>query len=213
MIDLEAQRLREDYLARLDGAIADLPWRVANELRTGIVEELDVPDAEGMRERIARLGDPTLIAEAAREETGPSPAPTVVVAPAPPPLPGPKPAMVDTKWFAVIGALVLGLGSFLLPIGGWVVGVALVTSSRFWRRWEKTVAILLPLAGWALLYAASLVAKLIWVQSPPDGGGSNPLLPASYGQAHTSLIMAFVLVPVGAGWLLWRLRGRERPLR
>ena len=41
MIDLEAQRLRDDYLARLDAAIADLPWRIANELRMGIIEELD----------------------------------------------------------------------------------------------------------------------------------------------------------------------------
>jgi len=210
MTETEAQSLREDYLSRLDGAIAELPWRVANELRSGIAEELDGLDAAAMRMRIAQLGDPVQIAAAAKEETGSAPpAPVVVVTPAP----LVKPPMVDTKWFAIVGALVLGAGSFLLPFGGWIIGVGLVTSSRFWRRWEKAVAILLPFAGWAVLYAASLVSKLIWVAAPADGGAINPLLPTAYDLAHSSLIMAIVLVPIGAAWLLWRLRGRETPLR
>jgi len=212
MTEAEAQSLRDDYLGRLDVAIADLPWRIANELRSGIEEELDGLDVAELQSRIVQLGDPVRIAAAAKEETGSAPpAPVVVVAPAP--VPPAKPAMVDTKWFAIVGALVLGIGSFLFPIGGWVIGVALVTSSRFWRRGEKAVAILLPFAGWGLLYAAALVSKLIWVEAPADGGASNPLLPTAYDLAHSSLIAAIFFVPVGAAWLLWRLRGRETPRR
>lgn len=212
MTEAEAQSLRDDYLGRLDAAIADLPWRVANELRSGIEEELDGLDAAELQSRIVQLGDPVQIAAAAKEETGSAPPPPVVVV-TPAPVPSAKPAMVDTKWFAIVGALVLGTGTFLFPIGGWVIGVALVTSSRFWRRWEKAVAILLPFAGWGLLYAAALVSKLIWVEAPVDGGASNPLLPAAYDLAHSSLIVAIFFVPVGAAWLLWRLRGRDAPLR
>ncbi|MGN8025150.1 HAAS signaling domain-containing protein [Microbacterium sp. 22242] len=210
MIDLEAQQLREDYLSRLDAAIADLPWRVANELRSGIAEELDGLDAAAVRARIAQLGDPAQIAAAAGEESGSTPpAPVVVVAQAP----VAKPPAVDAKWFAIVGALALGFGSLLFPVGGWIIGIGLVTSSRFWRRWEKAVAILLPFGVWALVYAASAVAKLIWVTTPDDGGASNPLLPASYDLARSGFIIALVLIPVGALWLLWRLRGRDAPLR
>jgi hypothetical protein len=215
MIDLEAQRLRDDYLARLDAAIADLPWRIANDLRTGIIEELDGLDVDGVRERIARLGDPELVAAAARDETDPSSsAPVLMVAPSAPPIPLIKPPMVDTKWFAVAGAIVLGVGTFLVPIGGWVVGVALVTSSRFWRRWEKAVAILLPVPVCLLIALISFLGML-W-QGPEPGAGpgaSNPLLPSGIALWHTAILLAFFTIPVSAAWLLWRLRARETPLR
>lgn len=213
MIDLEAQRLREDYLTRLDAAIADLPWRIANDLRTGIIEELDGLDADGVRERIARLGDPEQVAAAAREETDPPSAPVLVV-PSAPPVPQAKPPMVDTKWFAVAGAIVLGVGTFLVPIGGWVVGVALVTSSRFWRRWEKAAAILLPVPVCLIVALVSFLGMLWQGPAPGTGSGaSNPLLPSGIALWHTAILLAFFTIPVGAAWLLWRLRARETPLR
>lgn len=213
MTETEAQSLREDYLSRLDGAIAELPWRVANELRSGIAEEFDGLDGAAMRMRIAQLGDPLQIAEAAKEETGSAPpAPVVVVTPAPVPLV--KPPMVDTKWFAIAGALVLGAGSFLLPFGGWIIGVGLVTSSRFWRRWEKAVAILLPVPVCLLVTLFALIGALWSGGGSASGpGASNPLMPMGLAMWHTSILLAFVAIPVGAAWLLWRLRGRETPLR
>lgn len=213
MTEAEAQSLRDDYLGRLDAAIADLPWRVANELRSGIEEELDGLDAAELQSRIVQLGDPVRIAAAAKEETGSAPpAPVVVVTPAP--VPSAKPAMVDTKWFAIVGALVLGIGSFLFPIGGWVIGVALVTSSRFWRRWEKAVAILLPFAVCVLIALISLLGALWQGSGSAAGPGtSNPLLPSGLAMWHTSIVLGFFFVPVGAAWLLWRLRGREAPRR
>lgn len=203
-----AQQLRDEYLARLDQAIADLPWRVANELRSGIAEELDGLDVGEVQERLQQLGDPNRIAAAAREEAGPpAPAPVVVVAPSMP-APGAKPPMVDTKWFAIVGALVLGIGTFAFPLVGWVIGVALVTSSRFWRRWEKAVAILLPFGVAALVAVTSAVLKLSWVVAPT--ASANPLLPMSYGVWNLA-VLALVLIPVGALWLLWLLRGRRTP--
>lgn len=209
MTGTEAQNLREDYLSRLDAAIAELPWRVANELRSGIAEELDGLGAAEVRERIAQLGDPVRIAEAAREESASAPpAPVVVVAPAPA-----KPPVVDTKWFAILGALVLGFGGFVLPVGGWGIGVALVTSSRFWRRWEKAVAILLPFVVWVLVFAASALGDRLGGVASEEHGARNPLLPAPYDLAHSALIIALVLVPIGSLWLLWIRRGRAAPLR
>ncbi|MFJ4165076.1 HAAS signaling domain-containing protein [Microbacterium sp. NPDC089698] len=213
MTGTEAQNLREDYLSRLDAAIAELPWRVANELRSGIAEELDGLGAAEVRERIAQLGDPVRIAEAAREESASAPpAPVVVVAPAPASLPtfGAKPAIVDTKWFAIVGALVLGFGSFVFPIGGWVIGVALVTSSRFWRRWEKAVAVLLPFVAWVLMFFLSALLRGLSVWSPSDS--RNPLLPAAYDLANVAFVL-MILIPASTFWLLWRLRGRDAPLR
>lgn len=209
MTEAEAQSLREDYLGRLDTAIADLPWRVANELRSGVAEELDGLDAAETRRRIAQLGDPARIAAAAKEETGSAPpAPVVVVSPAPaPPV---KPAMVDTRWFAIVGALVLGIGTFLFPVGGWVIGVALVTSSRFWWRWEKAVAILLPLAVGVVIGLVSLLGALWQVGgSAPGPGAVNPLLPSGLAMWHSGILLGFFTIPVGAAWLLWRLRGRD----
>lgn len=212
MTGTEAQSLREDYLSRLDAAIAELPWRIANDLRSGIAEELDGLDAVAVRERIAQLGDPELVAAAAREEAEP-PVPVVVVAPAPPPAPGAKPAMVDTKWFAIVGALMLGVGTFVIPIGGWVIGVALVTSSRFWRRWEKTAAILLPVPVLLLTLPISFLGALWQGGGSASGPGpSNPVLLPGLALWHTAILLAFFTIPVGAAWLLWRLRGRETPL-
>lgn len=215
MTETEAQNLRDDYLNRLDAAIAELPWRVANELRSGIAEELDGLDAAEVRERIAQLGDPVRIAEAAKDEAASAPpAPVIVVAPASLPAFGAKPAMVDTKWFAIVGALVLGFGTFVFPIGGWVIGVALVTSSRFWRRWEKAVAILLPLPVFLLIALVLFLGALWQGPAPSSGSGaSNPLLPSGPGVWHAAILLAFYTIPIGAGWLLWRLRGREAPLR
>lgn len=211
MTEVEAQSLRDDYLGRLDTAIADLPWRVANELRSGVAEELDGLDAAEKRLRIAQLGDPVRIAAAAKEETGSvPPAPVVVVSPAP--VPSAKPAMVDTKWFAIVGALVLGIGTFVVPIGGWVIGVALVTSSRFWWRWEKVVAILLPFAVGVVIGLVSLLGALWQGGGSASGSGpSNPLVPSAMW--HTSILLGLFVIPVGAAWLLWRLRGREVPRR
>ncbi|OZB85329.1 hypothetical protein [Microbacterium sp. 13-71-7] len=211
MTGTEAQSLREDYLNRLDAAIAELPWRVANDLRSGIAEELDGLDAAEVRARIAQLGDPVRIAEAAQDETASAPpAPVIVVAPAPPSAFGAKPAMVDTKWFAIVGALVLGFGSFVFPIGGWVIGAALVTSSRFWRRWEKAVAILLPFVAWVLMFLLSALLRGLSVWSSSDS--RNPVIPTAYDLANVALVLV-VLIPAGTLWLLWRLRGRDAPLR
>ncbi len=207
MTDREAQRLRDDYLGRLDAAIAELPWRVANELRSGVAEQLDGLDAAELHARTMELGDPERIAAAAQEEMGSGSAPVVVVAAAP----VAKAPMVDTKWFAVVGALALGFGGFLLPIGGWVVGVALVTSSRFWRRWEKAVAILVPFGAAVLALLATAIVSAIAPETTM-ADPRNPVLPASFALWNLALVVV-LMVPVCALWLLWRLRGRDVPRR
>lgn len=68
MNDIDATRLRDDYLARLDEAMRGLPHGVAGEIRQGIVEELEGLDADATAERIERLGDPAGIAREAQDE-------------------------------------------------------------------------------------------------------------------------------------------------
>ncbi|OZB89285.1 MAG: hypothetical protein B7X41_03585, partial [Microbacterium sp. 14-71-5] len=99
---------------------------------------------------------------------------------------------------------------FVFPIGGWVIGAALVTSSRFWRRWEKAVAILLPFVAWVLMFLLSALLRGLSVWSSSDS--RNPVIPTAYDLANVALVLV-VLIPAGTLWLLWRLRGRDAPLR
>ena len=193
-------QLRDAYLDELDEALRSLPYGVASELRSAIAESLSGLDTTATAARIAALGAPADVAAAATESDGdPAPADRVRAEPV-----EPRRYLVDTRGFAVMGAVVLGFAGFALPFFGWVVGASLVTSSRFWYRWEKTVAILAPIAGIALAFLAS------WLTVPsPEAAGSNPLLPAGFDVA---LITAVVLVPLTGIWLLMRLRGRLAPV-
>lgn len=210
-----AEQLRSTYLAELDTAIGSLPYAIATELRAGIGEELDGLDHDATRQRIAELGDPAAIAEAAREaaesDQDPSPTPPAA-ATAPPPAAG-DPAseaqstpsrryLVDTPGFAFTGLAVLGGGGLLLPFFGWIVGVSLVTSSRFWYRWEKTIAVLLPVVATGVVFAVNW-----WLA--PSTSAANPLLPGPHILVLGTMALSSL---VSAGWLFVRLRGRSEPV-
>lgn len=190
--------LRDDYIARLDAAMRDLPLGVATDIRAGILEELSGLDAEGTALRIARLGEPEAVAQEARSEL-PQQAASVAAPPA-------RVPYTRSRGFAIAAAIVLGLGGFAVPFAGWVVGAGMVCASRLWRGWEKAVGILVP---FAVVVLGMLVTWIIGLATAAGSEGTeNPLVPAALSGWHLSILSVLIVVPVGGAWLLWRLRGR-----
>ncbi|MEV4775743.1 HAAS signaling domain-containing protein [Microbacterium sp. LWH12-1.2] len=211
MSENEAARQREEFLARLDAAMRDVPHGVAMDIRRGILDELEGLDADATAERIARLGDPMLIAREARMggADAAAPAPVVVAAES-------REPMTQTRGFAIIAALSLGFGGFLIPVVGWVIGAVLVGLSPLWRRGEKVVALVAPfvVVGLSALII-SLLSGFGSSGSTSDAAGAlatpaanNPLVPTGYDLWHSGFLFAFLLLPASGLWLLWRLRGR-----
>lgn len=199
MTDTAAQDLRESYLARLDDAMRALPHGVASDIRGGIAEELQGLDAQATAARIVQLGDPADIArEAAVEASG---TPVVIAAPERTPAIERAP-VVARRGYAIVSALVLSFGGFVVPVVGWFVGAVLVSSSTLWKTGEKIAAIAVPFAVAAI---AIVIAQVTGLASSPPAG--NPLVP-SLGGWHLMILSGLVLIPASGLWLLWRLRGR-----
>lgn len=207
MTDVEAKRLRKNFFAELDVAMTELPYRVATDIRQGIAEEIDGLDARDTAERLASLGSPEAIAREAAESLGaPSAAPPAHFAST---LPG---GVDQARGFAIAAALVLAFGGFVVPILGFCVGAVMVGLSRLWHRWEKFVAILLPITVSAVFGGAVWLVGVIQMAAPVSSDAANPLLPAPYDIFFSAVLLALLLVPVCGLWLLWRLRGRTTAL-
>ncbi|MDR2996765.1 MAG: DUF1700 domain-containing protein, partial [Microbacterium sp.] len=183
-----------DYLARLDAALRDVPHGIASDIRAGIAEELAGLDADAAAARIAQLGDPETIAREAMDAGA-----------AQRPVAAPKPPVTATKGFAIIAALALSFGGFVIPVMGWFVGAVLVVMSGLWRAWEKAVALLAPFVAVVILALVLLPAYTVPAE-PAEV--ASPLVPTSYDIGWQSIIiLAVLLVPASGLWLLWRLRG------
>ncbi|UJP10251.1 hypothetical protein L2X99_00565 [Microbacterium sp. KUDC0406] len=194
-----------DYLAGLDAALRDVPHGIASDIRAGIAEELAGLAPGAAAARIAQLGDPAEIAREAMDAGGAQR--SVVAAPAA------KPPVTATKGFAIIAALALSFGGFVIPVVGWFVGAALVGMSGLWRTWEKVVAIVTPLVSFGFILLLSIPVYTVEssvTESSPDV--ANPLMPTTYDVVWTAVIvLAWALIPASGLWLLWRLRGRTAP--
>lgn len=203
---------RTDYLAHLDAALRDLPHGIAAEIRSGVAEELAGLDGDALAARIAELGDPAAIAREAMDAGGYFPTVPVI---APQVAAPPRPA-TRTKGFAIAAALVLSFGGFVVPFLGWIAGVVMVCLSTLWRRWEKVVAIVVPLAAGVFAAAWTIPVFSFTTEGPFEDSGSglppeaaNPLLPGVYDVIWSvPVLLAFLLIPASGLWLLWRLRGR-----
>lgn len=195
-----------DYLARLDRALRDVPHGIAAEIRSGIAEELSSLDPHAAEQRIRQLGDPAVIAREAMDAAGDAPpVPQVIVTSAAPV----AVSTTSTRGFAIVAALALGFGGYLVPFVGWVVGAVLVVMSSMWRRWEKVVAIAAPVVFFAV---SQLFAMVAWAASDglsTDRDAVNPLAPNLFSGPHMFIILVVVLlIPASGLWLLWRMRGR-----
>lgn len=199
MTTSDAVRQRNDFLARLDAAMQNVPHGVATEIRAGIAEEFDGLDAAATAERIEQFGDPAVIAREAVAES----IPAAVIEGAPE-----KEPFARSRGFAITAALVLSFGGFVVPVVGWFVGAVMVSIGARWHRWEKIVAIALPFATGVLM---GLIAWTIGLVATVGGRAAqehNPLVPGPLDLWHSGILLVFLIIPVSGVWLLWRLRGR-----
>ena len=146
---ISADNAIQDYLRRLERAAADLPGDRRQDLLMGIREHIAAARAAGeasdeaeVRTLLDRLGDPQDIVAAACEDgrvTGGG---------------GPRRAGITLELAAV---LMLTAGSFV-PVVGWLVGVALLWTSRLWRLREKVLGTLVvPLGPGGVLLLGGLL--------------------------------------------------------
>ncbi|RWZ67787.1 hypothetical protein ELQ92_00465 [Labedella populi] len=192
----------DSYLDRLANALRDVREPVRGEIWSGIAEELDGLGETDARDRIAELGDPSFIAREARNAVDvgtmgdtSSSAYTAVVA---------RPPLSESRGLAIFGAIALGVGGFVVPLFGWVVGVALVWTSSLWRTREKLIATVGPPV---VLVLAALVSHAIngWAGM---SGTENPLVPVISDIAISSVVGALLLNVIAMVWLLVRLGRR-----
>lgn len=168
------EQLVSDYLERLRSAATVLPVERRAELVEEIGEHLasaraagELGDEAAARTLLDRLGAPEEIVAAARDDVpaghtggsgpppwGPPRAGGWAAPPAPPPTLVPPSTTLET--FAV---LMLTVGS-LIPVVGWLVGVALLWTSRRWRPWEKALGTLVVPGGPGILLPLSAFAGL-----------------------------------------------------
>lgn len=210
-----------DYLERLDAALAHVPYATAREIREGVEEELRSLDAAAAHERIRELGDPRQIATAAAGSLreGPTPAGATGGEPQWAPVPPARPSTASPIYVVLTG-LAVAFGMWVVPIVGWIAGIVLMWMSAVWRRWEKIVATAVPLVAAAVLAAIAAIMSAIEEQQRMSAyrsevelsefhapgvdqyGASNPFLPASY-DLFWAAPFAVGLLNVAVGvWLL-----------
>lgn len=179
------------YLDQLEATLSGVREDVRRDIVAGVAEELRGLSAPDAAARIEALGDPAFIAaEAHAEAAAPGAAePTALSQPA-------QPASGDARWYVVLAALLVAFGGVVIPVIGWIVGIALIWMSKSWLAWEKWVATLTPFAAVAL--TGIITALTLDLQT-----GGFP------GMRGMFLLTVLVNVVIGI-WLLWRAQGRTR---
>ena len=193
MATMQTDRLRDDYLRRLETAATVLPRERREELVDEIRAHLDAalsgaaPDDElAVRNAIERLGPPEAIVLAAVEPAAPEP-------------------RARTPWLEIAALVAL-----VVPVGGFLAGVVLVVVSRIWSAREKVLGI-------ALALAPVVVAFLAWWW--PSGGDDELTGPGSSDDGGWWVgpltVVGFILIAfpglLSALFLGWRLRAHRAP--
>jgi len=180
------------YLRQLDFALSTLPWDQRSEIFTDISEHIQRElagagdDPAVVAAVLERVGDPRAIAQ----EAGAPPA----VAPMPPRPRG--------RGLEIAAVILISAGSFLLPVIGWIVGVALLWASSRFSRADKLVGTLVPPFGFfaplfLALTASSGSGSLCVHQVSPVTGATSCTVHSSGGLPATVGI-TLLLVLVGA---------------
>ena len=197
MANATTPQVVRSYLAQLEKALDGITVEVRDDIVAGVAEELDGLDAAAVAIRIEELGDPEFIAAEARAETG-SPVVERV-----------QSRRNEPRWYPVLAVLVVALGGIVIPVVGWIVGLAMVWFSKSWSRTEKWVATLASplavlLATLTAVVASSLSRAGLGFDLPSGSEARNPLIPALWDFGWSGVIL-FTLVNVVVGvWLLWR---------
>jgi len=199
MTEVEADRLVGDYLTRLDTALSGLPEDRRSQLVSEIAEHISMarkrlvnPTEADIMNLLDRVGTPEAIAAEAAGEM-------------PPPVPA-RPGGIQ-EFLAIV---LLLFGGFLFGVG-WLVGVALLWTSRVWRVREKILGTLvipgglataLLLGGWVLTVSHSFsCAGGAHSRTPCVTTLSRPLPEA----AGIVLLAGLIVVPVVVAVHLYRV--------
>lgn len=184
-----------DYIGRLESALAQLPASVRNEILAGVTEELAGLDDERAASAIRSLGDPEFIAAEARAELGGAQTSTAERVDAAASAPQPT----EPAWLAIVAALLVMLGGVLVPVLGWIAGIALVWRSVAWSTRQKWTATLLPALVSVGFVAITVVVRLL---APNDDDGRNPLIPGWYDIMSSLIFMPAIIGAITGVWLL-----------
>jgi uncharacterized membrane protein len=166
-----ADKLIDRYLNDLREDIRDLPRGRQNELVAEIRDHIDSALAEThtrdeatVRNVLERLGDPSDIAEEARERFG---------------IPKPKAGFRE-----IAAVILLPIGGILIPVIGWVIGLILLWSSPVWTSRDKWIGSLIIPGGLMLPFE-------LLVFSSSTCSGSEPCGPS--GLESAALTVGFAL--------------------
>ncbi|WP_433676016.1 hypothetical protein [Microbacterium gorillae] len=198
-----------DYLRELDRVLIGVDATTAAELRGGIAESLQGLNEADAVTRIAELGDPAFVAASARDVH-----PIDATGSAEPHPTNTTPRTGTSSVAYLLSALaVYALAGFLLPVIGWIGGVVMLWASPTWRRGEKWAATLIPLVLCAVVIGFGLSAAFGAAAGIPRRFATyaedpNPLLPGSYDVLWSSIVAAWLVLPLTASgvgvWLLVR---------
>ena len=180
------------YLRQLDFALSTLPWDQRSEIFSDISEHIqrelagagDNPDV--VAAVLERVGDPRAIAQ----EAG-----------APPPVP-PMPPRERGRGLEIAAVILISAGSFLIPVIGWIVGVALLWASSRFSRVDKLIGTLVPPLGFFaplfLAVTASSGGSASCVQQVVPDGTATRCAVSSSGGLPAPVGVAILLVLFGA---------------
>ena len=185
MTTMRRDPLVDDYLRRLEAAAAHLPrdrraeliGEIEEHVEAGLTEAGD--DEAAVRNVLERLGSPEEIAAAAQ-----------------PPEVAPERGRFETATLIVLSA------SFILPGLGYVIGAAMVLSSKAWDGRDKAIGLVIP--PFVVLFGAIVV--LLGSASIADGDSYD----SGLGPLELAVLAANVLSGIIAAAYLSSRLGRPR---
>jgi uncharacterized membrane protein len=210
--DPMAQQAVKEYLHDLEAELRDLPRSRRQELLGEIHGHIDSALADSpaldeaeVRNVLERLGDPSDIAEEARQRFG---------------VPRQR-----SRGLEIAAVILLPIGGIIIPVVGWFIGVILLWSSRVWTTGEKLAGTLLFPGG--LLLPAGLGLGAVWGQSCSGviqnadqlfTGAGQEIVMSCHGTSTlytigAAILMAvLVIVPIAMAVVLARrMRARTAP--
>jgi hypothetical protein len=183
----DSQGLIDRYLKELERELSALPrarrHEVMDDVRAHISEARSQAgnDEAAVRELLDRLGDPTEIAEDARERFG---------------------VRQVKVGFMEVGALILlPVGGLILPFVGWFIGVALLWVSPAWNTRDKVIGTLFTPGGYLTTFYAFFMSM-----SP-----STAPRPSGLEELWLMLVAGYFLIGPLASAIYLGYRLRHRP--
>lgn len=200
------------YLRDIETALAPSPAAeralVMEEIAAHIVETAgDAPDDARIRKALDDLGDPATVAyNATRDDLAFAP----------------EGGFLESRWGGVLTVLALAFGGILIPVVGWIAGVAMLWLSKGWTKGEKILGTLVLPGGFVgLLLTAGLpvwlfTASIGSCETTSDTSTAvcetpSPLMPTVLDGAAAVTFLLLIMAQITASiFLLVRFRVTRR---